>query len=243
MYDDSPRTRTAAYGRPRAVIDLSLPARATFLARVYSHLFGALVAFSLIEIAIFASGLADAIVPTMIGGGGLRWLLIIGAFVIVGSLATRTAHTAQSRTIQYLALGAYVLLEALIFIPLLWFANEYAGGGVIASAGFVSLVGFGGLTAIALFSRKDFSFLGTLLKWGMLCALMLIVASAIFGFHLGVIFSVAMVALAGGAILFTTQRIMNEYPEDRYVGASLQLFAAVAMLFYYVLMIFMGSRD
>jgi FtsH-binding integral membrane protein len=243
MYDDPRNPRAATFTQPRAVIDLSLPARATFLARVYSHLFGALVAFSLIEIAIFTSGLADSIVPAMVGGGGMRWLLIIGAFIIVGNIATRTAHTAESRTTQYLALGAFVVMEALIFVPLLWFANTYAGGGVIASAGFVSLAGFGGLTAIALFSRKDFSFLGTLLKWGMLCAILLIVASVIFGFQLGVVFSVAMVALAGGAILFTTQKIMNEYPEDRYVGASLQLFSAVAMLFYYVLMIFMQSRD
>ena len=65
----------------------------------------------------------------------------------------------------------------------------------------------------------------------------------IFGFELGTFFSVAMVGLAGAAILYDTSNIIRHYPEDRYVGAALQLFASVAMMFWYVLRIFVGSRD
>jgi len=229
----------AAYGQPRAVIDLSLQARATFMTRVYSHLFGALVAFALIEIALFTSGLAEGIASAMLG---TSWLLVLGAFMILGNVAAGAAHRATALSTQYLALGAYVVLEALIFVPLLYVADTYAGGGVIATAGFVSLAGFAGLSAVGIFSRKDFSFLGGILKWGFIVALLLIAGSLIFGFHMGLVFSVAMVALAGGSILYSTQRILHEYPEDRYVGASLNLFAAVALLFWYVLSIFM-SRD
>ena len=55
-------------------------------------------------------------------------------------------------------------------------------------------------------------------------------------------FSVAMVGLAGAAILYDTSNVLHHYPEDRYVAASLQLFASVAMMFWYVLRIFM-SRE
>jgi hypothetical protein len=92
-------------------------------------------------------------------------------------------------------------------------------------------------------SRKDFSFLGSILRWGFLVALVLIVASILFGFNLGTFFSVAMIALAGGAILYDTSNVLHHYPEDRYVGAALELFASVALLFWYVLNFFIGSRD
>ena len=65
----------------------------------------------------------------------------------------------------------------------------------------------------------------------------------LFGFELGTWFSVAMVGLAGAAILYDTSSILRDYPEDRYVGAALQLFASVAMMFWYVLRIFMSSDD
>jgi hypothetical protein len=239
MHDDSKQFRTAALAQPRAVIDLSLPARAAFMARVYSHLFGALVGFALLEIALFKSGLAAGIAEFMFG---TSWLLILGGFIIAGTIATNVAHRARSKATQYLALVAYVVVEALIFVPLLYVAELRSGGGVIATAGFVSLAGFAGLSAIGIFSKRDFSFLGSLLKWGMIVALVLIASAVLFSFNLGLLFSVAMVGLAGASILWSTQRILQEYPEERYVGASLQLFAAVAMMFWYVLRIFM-SRD
>ena len=69
-----------------------------------------------------------------------------------------------------------------------------------------------------------------------------IVAAVIFGFYLGTFFSVAKVALAGAAILYDTSNIMYHYPEDRYVAAALELFASVALMFWYVLRLFIGSR-
>lgn len=102
--------------------------------------------------------------------------------------------------------------------------------------------GFAGLTGVALTTRKDFSFLGGMLKWGFVGALVLIVGGVIFGFQLGMFFSVAMVVLAGGAILYDTSNVLHRYPEDQYVAASLQLFASVALMFWYVLRIFMSRR-
>ena len=81
-----------------------------------------------------------------------------------------------------------------------------------------------------------------MLRWGGVLALVAIVSAVLFGFELGTWFSVAMVGFAGAAILYDTSNVLHHYPEDRYVAASLQLFASVAMMFWYILRIFM-SRD
>ena len=135
----------------------------------------------------------------------------------------------------------YVVGEAIIFVPLLVLANRFAPGA-ITSAALVTFLGFVGLSLVAFFTRKDFSFLRGILMWGGIIALVLIVAGVIFGFQLGMFFSVGMIALAGAAILYDTSNILHHYPEDRYVAAALQLFASVALMFWYVLRLFMGSR-
>ncbi len=224
-------------GRPVSM--LQTDARSQFIMRTYTHLFGAMIAFTLIEVWLFSTGLAETIARAILG---TSWLLAMGAFMVVGWLASRTAHNATSTGAQYAALGGFVVAEAVIFVPLLYMANHYAPGA-IQSAASVTLLGFAGLTAVAFISRKDFSFLGSILKWGFLVALVLIVAGVVFGFHLGTFFTVGMIALAGGAILYDTSNVLHHYPEDRYVGASLELFASVALLFWYVLSFFIASRD
>jgi FtsH-binding integral membrane protein len=192
----------------------------------------------LIEVWLFSSGLADRIAQSMLG---VNWLWVLGGFIVVSWIASRAAFTARSPAAQYAALGAFVVAEALIFVPMLYIANRFAPGA-IQSAATITLIGFGGLTAVAFLSRKDFSFLGSLLKWGGILALVAIVGGVIFGFTLGTWFSVAMVGLAGGAILYDTSNILRNFPEDRHVGAALQLFSSVALMFWYILRIFM-SRD
>lgn len=212
--------------------------RAAFIGRTYTHLFAAIVAFVLIEVWLFKSGAAESIARSMLS---VNWLWILGGFMVISWIATRFAHTSSSMGVQYAALGAFVVAEALIFVPMLFIANAYAPGA-IQSAGTITLIGFAGLTAVAFLSRKDFSFLGGLLKWGGILALVAIVGGVIFGFTIGTWFSVAMVGLAGAAILYDTSKILRSFPEDRHVGAALQLFASVALMFWYVLRIFM-SRD
>lgn len=220
------------------VVRIGEDTRAAFIGRTYLHLFGAIIAFVLIEAWLFSSGLAEPIARSMLS---VNWLLILGAFMVVSWIASRFAYTSSSIGVQYAALAAFVVAEALIFVPMLFIANAYAPGA-IQSAATITLIGFAGLTAVAYLSRKDFSFLGGLLKWGGILALVAIVGGVVFGFNLGTWFSVAMVGLAGAAILYDTSKILRDFPEERYVGAALQLFASVALMFWYVLRIFM-SRD
>lgn len=229
---------THAYRSGTAVFEMDSASRVTFIRRTYLHLLGAILAFTAIEVFLFASGLALPIAQAMIG---VSWLLVLGGFMVAGWLFSSMAQSAQSRGAQYAALAGYVVIEALIFVPLLVLANA-AAPGAIQSAAIATLLGFTGLTAAVLMTGKDFSFLGSFLRWAGIVALVLIVCGVIFGFQLGVFFSVAMIALAGAAILYETSNVLHHYPEDRYVGAALSLFASVALLFWYVLRLFM-SRD
>lgn len=229
---------TGNYSPDVPVVELNEQSRGQFIARTYNHLFGAIVAFTLLEIGFFKSGLAESMARAMLG---TSWLLVLGGFVVVSWVARAAAQRSNSKAAQYAALAGYVLAEAVIFVPLLYIAENFARG-VIASAAVITLVGFASLTGLVFATRKDFSFLRGMLMWGGIIAVVLIVGGVLFGFQLGTFFSVAMVALAGAAILYDTSNIMLRYPQDRYVAASLELFASVALMFWYVLRILMSRR-
>jgi uncharacterized protein len=232
-------TDTYTIRRDVPVSQLGLDVRGAFITRTYTHLLGAILAFTLLEVYLFETGMAESIAMTLLGGS---WLIVLGGFMIVSWIATHFAHKSQSIGAQYGALGLFIVAEAIIFTPMLYIANSYAPG-VIENAATVTLIGFLGLTVVAFHSRKDFSFLGGLLRWAMIGALLLIVSSVLFGFHLGTIFTVLMIVVAGAAILYDTSNVLHHYPEDRHVGAALQLFASVALLFWYVLQFFMSRDD
>jgi FtsH-binding integral membrane protein len=69
-----------------------------------------------------------------------------------------------------------------------------------------------------------------------------ILCAMLFGFSLGLWFSLAMIVLAAGAILYNTSNVLLHYRLDQHVAASLSLFASVALLFWYVLLALMQSR-
>ncbi len=73
-------------------------------------------------------------------------------------------------------------------------------------------------------------------------AMGVIIVSLIFGFNLGTLFAGAMAIFASVAILYNTSNIIHHHRTDQYVGAALSLFAGVALLFWYILRIFM-NRD
>jgi FtsH-binding integral membrane protein len=98
------------------------------------------------------------------------------------------------------------------------------------------------LTGIVFVTRKDFVFLRSALMFGGLAAFGLCIVSLLFGFTLGLFFSYTMVALACGYILYDTSNVMLRYRTNQHVAASLALFAAVMLLFWYVLRIFLSRR-
>lgn len=219
------------------VAESSVEDRANFIWKCYAHVVGAILAFAGVEIYLFQTGIAAAIAAPMLN----NWFLVLGAFVLAGWGASHVAHRVESVSAQYAALAVFVVFEALIFAPMLYMAYMM-NPGIIDSAAGVTVLGCVGLIATAMITGKDFSFLRGMLVWGGMLAMGGIVASLIFGFQMGTWFSVGMIGFAGAAVLYDTSNIMHHYPQDKYVAASMALFASIALMFWYVLRLFM-SRD
>jgi FtsH-binding integral membrane protein len=230
-------------------IDAPVDARRNFIRQTYIHLAAAIYAFVALEWLFFSLGWEMRALQ-LISTTPYAWLLVMGAFFVVGVIADRWAQSDTSPATQYAGLFLYVLFQALIFLPLLALANhkvvEIQGVGevgVIPAAAVTTLFIFGGLTAINFVSKRDFSFLGSFLRLAALAAIALIVLNIFSGGgNLGIWFIWAVIVLASGYILYDTSNILHHYRTDQHVAAALALFASVALLFWWVIRLFM-SRD
>ena len=219
------------------VAEDSVENRSEFIWKTYAHVVGAILAFAAVQVYFFQSGIAERIAVPMLS----NWMLVLGAFMLGGWGATHVAHRLESMAAQYAAFAFFIVMEAVIFVPMLYIA-AMTQPGVIDSAAGVTIIGSVALIATAMITRKDFSFLRGIMIWVGMLAMVGIFASLFFGFELGTWFSVAMIGFAGAAVLYDTSNIMHHYPKDRYVAASMALFASIALMFWYILRLFM-SRD
>ena len=215
-------------------------ARATFIRRTYIHLAGAILAFVGLEAAIFTlvpMATLDGILGWMFASR-FGWLVVLVGFMGVSWLAQMWANSDTSQGTQYLGLSLYVIAEAVIFVPVLYIAGKFAPAAIPA-AGIVTLVMFGGLTALVFITRSDLTSWGKYLWCAGFAALGVIIAGMIFQFDLGIWFSGLMIAFASAYILYDTSNVLHRYRTDQYVAASLALFASVVLLLWYVLRLMM----
>lgn len=231
--------------RPAA---MAIPSeRAAFIRKTYLHLAGAIGAFAAIEYALVQTGYGLTLAQTIFGRNGMMgMLLLMAAFIGAGYLARAWANNSPSKAMQYAGLGLYVVLQAVIILPLLYLAMMKTGdASLIKNAGFLTLGLVAGLTTAVFMTQADFSFMRTALVVLGWVALATIVIAMISGSTLGLWFTVLMIALASGYLVYDTSNVLHHYPTTHYVGASLELFSSVALLFYYILRfaIQMQSRD
>lgn len=222
------------YSYPVSAAEAPLASRAEFIKKTYAHLAGAVVAFLVLEGALLSTPVGEAIARGLLGTR-FGWFVVLGAFMLVGHVARLWASSGKSVGMQYAGLALYVVAEAIIFTPLMFVAAALAGPTIILQAGIYTLLVFTGLTGTVFFTRGDFSWLRTGLTVAGFAALGLIALSLFFGFTLGTVFMAAMIVLAAGYILYSTSNVLHHYPVGAHVAASLELFAAVALLFWYVL--------
>jgi FtsH-binding integral membrane protein len=215
--------------------------RASFIRLTYAHLGGAVLAFAALCTVWLQTPFAESFVG-LLATSSYSWLIVLGAFMAVGFIAERWARSTTSIGMQYLGLTFYVVAESIIFVPLLYVASTFAGPEVIPTAGVLTGIVFAGLTGTVFITKKDFSFLGKFLMIASFGALGIIVCAILFGFSLGLLFSAVMVLIASGYILYYTSNVLHHYPVGSHVAASLALFSAVALLFWYILRIFMSRR-
>src|SRR5579872_4976935 len=217
------------------VASAPVSARVQFIRRTYAHLAAAIGSFVGIEALLLNTDLGATVLKSIFAFRG-AWIGLMLLFVVGGYTAQLMARSRTSPGLQYAGLALYVLLEVVIFMPLLMIADyKYPNHHLPLQAGILTLSVFAGLTAAVFLSGKDFSFLGPILWVGSLLALGLVIAAVIGGFSLGLVFAFAMVALASGFIIYDTSNIIHHYRPDQHVAASLELFASVALLFWYIL--------
>jgi FtsH-binding integral membrane protein len=223
----------------RPVATLDEETRGDFVVRVYQHLMAAIVVFVGIEALFINTGISEAIYD-FVAGSGATWLLVLGGFMVGQWIVANAAADLLNPQKQYAALFGSAALYAVLFAPMLHyvFNSRDNGGTTVAAAALITAVAFAGLTVVGFVTRKDLSFLRPMVMYGFVVALVLIVAAVVFGFSLGVWFSIAMIALAGVAILYQTQTIIRKYPAQAHVAAALGLFSSVMTMFWYVLRIF-----
>lgn len=218
--------------------------RVDFIRKTYAHVALAVLAFVGFEFLLLNSEIGQSIGIKMAN----NWIFVLLLFMGGAWIANKWAAEPGNIQKQYLGLFLYAFLEALIFLPL-FMVLLYGGifednevSEILGQASVVTAGLFTGLSAVAIFSKKDFSFLKSILTIGFLVAFAAIIAGAIFGFNLGLWFSAGMVLLASGSILYQTSRLVHDYHTSQHVAAALGLFASLMLLFWYVLQIFM-SRD
>ena len=230
---------------PGAVATVGVSERVAFLRRTYAHLGVALLAFAALTAGMmrftpeFSFGFSKWALQ-----GRLTWLLVMVAFMAVGSIAERMAKSDTSRNVQYAGLALFVAAEALLLQPMLWLALFQSHttadfSKLILSSGLITMTIFVGLTLTVFVTKKDFSFLRGALMIGSFAVLGVILSSLLFGFQLGAIFSGLVILLMSGYILYQTSRVAKDFPPTHHVAAALMLFSTIATLFWYVLRLMM----
>ena len=243
----SPFARRQIQSSPWAVAHAEESVRTAFIRRTYLHLIGAIAAFIGLEMILFTvfPDTVDQFMATL-SRSPYGWLIVVAGFVGVSWISQSWARSAQSQATQYMGLSLFVVAEAVVFLPLLWYAKTFAGPDTISKAAIITGIVFGGLTGYTLTTKSDFSGLGRYLALAGLAAIAFIVCSIVFKMDaLGTLFASLMVLLAAGSILYETSNIVHHYRTDQHVAAALGLFASVAMMFYYILylLLSLSGRD
>lgn len=223
------------------VSNLSVDQRAGFIRRTYGHL-AMSIAFMAVSCAFLLQVGAGPVLLSFLTGGTLNYLIYFGLFVGAGILADNWARSEHSLTMHYVALLGYAFVEAVIVLPLLYLATLY-NPAAIMDAALTTAAMVTGLTYIAFTTKKDFSFMGPFLMIGSLIAIGTCIAGVIFGFELGLFAIGAIVLLSAGWVLWSTSNIIHVYQEHQHVAAALGLFASIALMFRFVLQMFMMFGD
>ena len=240
---------------PFIVADAPAADRAAFFRRTYGLVAIGFAAFAALLAIFFVgfdqrSGIAFAVfagLGSMISSlGGWSILLVMLAFWGATTVAQSLAFNRASRGTQYAGLGLYVILEALIFIPLIGYvilSTKGNASSVLLPAGIVTAGMIAGLTALVFMTNLDFSFLKVAIILGSFAVLAIVIVAAIAGLSLGAWFSIAMIVLMATVILYQTNEIKNTMETDQHVAAAFVLFSSFVTLLFYVIRLFAGRRE
>jgi FtsH-binding integral membrane protein len=221
---------------PTVAAEAPVAERAAFLQRTYSLLLLGIFGFAF---TLWAAGnlapVRDVAVQLWRGG---PWVLLIATF----AGAWLVQANARRYPLNLLLYFAYVFLFGLLLAPIVLYAAGEAPQ-TLTQAAIVTALVFTGLTAYVFTSRRDFSFLGGALAIGFFALLGIALGGWLFGFTVGLWFSVAAVVLFAGYVLYDTSQVLHHYRTDMAVAAAAVLFVDVVLLFKHLLILFLNNRD
>ena len=188
--------------------------------------------YMLLSMTLFVSALCAVATMVMQVGQGVGLLLLLGGFVMtfVVRATARTAKGLISVFVFAALMGA--ALGPVISVYLTAYAN---GSAIVAQAlGGTALI-FLSLSAYALTSGKNVSYLAGFLMTGMLVALVAIIANLFLQIPaLSLAISSAVILLMSGFILFDTSRIISG-GETNYIMATISLYLSIFNIFVHLL--------
>ncbi|MGM8849092.1 MULTISPECIES: Bax inhibitor-1/YccA family protein [Salinicola] len=119
------------------------------------------------------------------------------------------------------------------------------GAQLVMTALGMTAATFLGLSAVALITRKDFSFLGNFMMAGAIVLVLAMVAAMVFNIPgLALAVSAGFVLFSSAAILYQTSEIVNRAGETNYILATVTLYVSIYNLFLSLLSILgVMSRD
>jgi uncharacterized protein len=212
--------------------------RTTFIRKTYLHLLLNIVLFSVFSLAIALSQLSKVIYS--FAGNGFLWLALLFAFSIAAGILQHTAFSSSSKPVQYTVLLGFIILETVIFSPMMLLG---LATGVLLPALGATIALFGILSLSVLVTKTNYDFLGGFLVVGSIISGLVILFGIVFSLPLfSTFFTVAMILLMCGWTLFHTSKITRTYPEDKYIAASIAIFADFVTMLWYVVRLLSGSR-
>jgi len=242
------------YPRTASAVPLaraSSAARLSFLRKTYGLFFAGILAA--------AGGAMTALYtgdPIAVGKGVMVPPLVafvmqhmIISFVIYIAAFFGLSAVRHKPTVNVVALLGFTFVSGLFIAPALFVATLMAKMGATLSSNpvrdafLLAGAGFGGLTAYALVSRKDFSFLGGMLWMGLL----VLIGASVIGIFVGSqVFHLAIasvgVLLFGAYVLYDTSRLLHSDEPITPVDAAISLYLDFLNLFLFLLQILSSGR-
>lgn len=162
----------------------------------------------------------------------LPWFVSLGMMFGLLYLVNKTADSAWGLLTVFLFTGFF---GAMLGPMLRYYASIPGGPQLVMQALAGTAVVFFGLSAYALTTRKNFSFMGGFLMVGLIVAVVAMVANIFLKIPaLSLTISAAMVMIMSGLILFDTSRIING-GETNYIRATVSLYLNIYNLFIHML--------
>jgi modulator of FtsH protease len=207
--------------------------RMSFIRKVYALFFVAtLFAIGGVCIALVFDPLLYAVAAHPF----MALLLMLGA--VMGAQAVR-----HMPGVNLLALFGFTTLTGIVISPLVAIVSQNNSDSLL-QAGVLTVGIFGGLTAYAFISKRDFSFLRGMVVTGLIVVILagllnIFLASSALSFGI----SAAALILFSGFVLYDTSNIIRNYPTNEYVAGALSLYLDFWNIFLALLRILnMGRR-